>query len=38
VLFAILIGPFVGYGLKITGALAGSSTSAPTDQEPELEA
>ncbi len=38
VLFAVLVGPFVGYGLKLTGALAGSTQSAPSEQEPELEA
>lgn len=38
VLFALLIGPFVGYGLKGVGALAGSTRTAPTNSEPELEA
>jgi uncharacterized membrane protein YczE len=38
-LFAILIGPSVGYGLRLVGWLAGSRTAAPTsDEHPELEA
>ena len=37
-LFALLIGPFVGYGLNGVGALAGSTRTAPTNSEPELEA
>lgn len=38
VLFALLIGPFVGYGLTVVGRLAGTRTSVPADSEPELEA
>lgn len=38
ILFALLIGPFVGYGLKGVGALAGATRSVPTESEPELEA
>jgi uncharacterized membrane protein YczE len=38
VLFALLIGPFVGYGLKGVGAIAGSTRVVPSDSEPELEA
>jgi uncharacterized membrane protein YczE len=38
VLFALLIGPFVGYGLRLTGMLAGATSVADTEQEPELEA
>ncbi len=38
VMFAVLIGPFVGYGLGAVGALAGSKESVPTESEPELEA
>jgi len=38
VLFALLIGPFVGYGLKGVGALAGSTQTASSSDEPELEA
>jgi hypothetical protein len=37
-LFALLIGPFVGYGLKGVGAIAGSTRVVPSDSEPELEA
>jgi uncharacterized protein len=38
VLFAILIGPFVGYGLKIVGKLAGAKAVVQTSDEPELDA
>ncbi len=38
VLFAILIGPFVGYGLKIVGKLAGAKAVVETIDEPELDA
>ena len=38
VLFALLIGPFVGYGLKIVGKLAGAKTTVETIDEPELDA
>lgn len=38
VMFAVLIGPFVGYGLAAVGALAGSKESVTTESEPELEA
>ena len=38
VLFALLIGPFVGYGLKIVGILAGAKTTVETIDEPELDA
>jgi uncharacterized membrane protein YczE len=38
VLFALLIGPFVGYGLKIVGKLAGAKTTIKTIDEPELDA
>lgn len=38
VLFALLIGPFVGYGLKAVGAVAGSTKTVESDAEPELEA
>ena len=41
VLFALLIGPSVGYGLRLVGRLAGSTTVAPPDRDqphPELEA
>lgn len=38
VLFAILIGPFVGYGLKIVGKLAGAKEVILSTDEPELDA
>lgn len=38
VLFALLVGPFVGYGLRLTGRLARATSIASSDQEPELEA
>ena len=38
VLFALLIGPFVGYGLMLVGRFAGTGRSAPTDSDPALEA
>lgn len=38
VLFALLIGPFVGYGLKIVGKLAGAKTVVETIDEPEMDA
>ena len=38
VLFAILIGPFVGYGLKIVGKLAGAKEVIQSTDEPELDA
>ena len=38
VLFALLIGPFVGYGLMLVGRVAGTGGSAPTDSDPALEA
>lgn len=38
VLFALLIGPFVGYGLKAVGVLAGAKTVVDTIDEPELDA
>ncbi|MCF8529799.1 MAG: YitT family protein [Candidatus Nanopelagicales bacterium] len=38
VLFALLIGPFVGYGLKIVGTLAGAKEVVETIDEPELDA
>jgi uncharacterized membrane protein YczE len=38
VLFALLIGPFVGYGLRVTGRVAGATSTTASDQEPELEA
>jgi len=38
VLFAVLIGPFVGYGLALVGAVAGAKTTVAQDAEPELEA
>lgn len=38
VLFAILIGPFVGYGLKVVGKIAGAKTVVETKDEPELDA
>ena len=38
VLFAVLVGPFVAYGLKAVGVLAGAKTVVETDEEPELDA
>lgn len=38
VLFALLIGPFVGYGLALVGAAAGSKATVAQETEPELEA
>jgi uncharacterized membrane protein YczE len=38
VLFALFIGPSVGYGLALVGRLAGARTTATQDTEPELEA
>lgn len=38
VLFALLIGPFVGYGLKFVGVVAGAKTVVETIDEPELDA
>ena len=39
VLFALLVGPSVGYGLRVVGALAGSSSSLPLGEvRPEFEA
>jgi len=38
VLFALLIGPFVGYGLKGVGILAGAKATIESDSEPELDA
>jgi uncharacterized membrane protein YczE len=38
VLFALLIGPFVGYGLRITGRIAGARETTEAESEPELEA
>lgn len=38
VLFALLIGPFVGYGLKIVGKLAGARAVIQSSDEPELDA
>lgn len=38
VLFALLIGPFVGYGLKFVGIVAGAKTVVETIDEPELDA
>ncbi len=38
VLFAILIGPCVGYGLKIVGKIAGAKAVVETIDEPELDA
>jgi uncharacterized membrane protein YczE len=38
VLFALLIGPFVGYGLMFVGRFAGTGEAAPTDSDPALEA
>lgn len=38
VLFALLIGPFVGYGLKFVGVVAGAHTVVETIDEPELDA
>ena len=38
VLFAVLVGPFVAYGLKAVGILAGAKQVIETDQEPELDA
>jgi len=37
-LFAVLIGPSVGYGLRLVGWAAGARTSGPEDVHPELEA
>lgn len=38
ILFALLVGPAVGYGLQVVGTLAGSTAVVETDSEPELEA
>jgi uncharacterized protein len=38
VLFALLVGPFVAYGLKAVGVLAGATSTIETEQEPELDA
>jgi uncharacterized membrane protein YczE len=38
VLFALLIGPSVGYGLKAAGALGGATGEVLEDEHPELEA
>ena len=38
VLFALLVGPFVAYGLKAVGVLAGATSTIDTEQEPELDA
>ena len=38
VLFALLIGPSVGYGLMAVGALAGAKTTTSSDDDPGLEA
>lgn len=38
VLFALLIGPFVGYGLMFVGRVAGTGGTAPTESDPALEA
>lgn len=38
VLFALLIGPSVGYGLMTVGALAGATTTTSSDDDPGLEA
>ena len=38
VLFAVLVGPFVAYGLKAVGILAGAKQVVETEQEPELDA
>ena len=38
VIFALLIGPFVGYGLLIAGAVGGARTVVAEDEHPELEA
>ena len=38
VLFAVLVGPFVAYGLKAVGILAGAKPVVETDQEPERDA
>jgi hypothetical protein len=34
----VLVGPFVAYGLKAVGILAGAKQVIETDQEPELDA
>jgi uncharacterized membrane protein YczE len=38
VLFALLIGPAVGYGLRLAGALGGAHGEVLDDEHPELEA
>lgn len=38
VLFALLVGPFVGYGLQFVGKVAGATEVAEVSSEPELEA
>ena len=38
VLFALLVGPSVGYGLRLVGAIGGATTSVDDDASPELEA